>query len=63
MRKKIEWKWEVLDEHTSRCKVIGGWIVVCLVQGKDHTGKTKQISSSMTFIPDRDHEWTISEPL
>jgi hypothetical protein len=64
MRKKIEWKWEILDwfkddegnsTTTARCKVIGGWIV--------HHAFTKKnaVSESMQFVSDKDHEWHILE--
>lgn len=65
MRKKIEWQFELLhkrhegnlQESASRAKVIGGWIVI-------HTWVIKGIpSESMVFIPDRDHEWTILQPI
>lgn len=63
MRKKMEWQWEQLDESSYRAKVIGGWILL-------HTKHTTIVDSkknkdmiqteSMVFIPDRDHEWTIT---
>lgn len=66
MRKKIEWNWEKLDGATYRAKVMGGWLVL-------HTNHTTIIDSkknkdmvqseSMSFIPDRDHEWTIVTPI
>lgn len=64
MQKKIEWKWEQLEEGTWRAKVIGGWLLLHLktfaIKGKDsHMCQ----SESMTFIPDRDHEWFIIKPV
>ncbi len=61
MRKKIEFVWEELDKSTRRVKVIGGWIVQCKVfeEGK----KGVMISESSVFIMDRDHEWTIVQPI
>lgn len=61
MRKKIEWEWEKLDESTYRAKVIGGWLVKThnSAEGKHNWA----ISETVTFIPDRDHEWTISKPM
>lgn len=65
MRKKIEWQWEILDNHddgvgnsstTSRCKVIGGWLTHHAFMKKN------AMSESMTFVPDRDHEWEIAKP-
>lgn len=66
MRKKIEWKWEQIDEATWRAKVIGGWV---LLHVKTFTltltgGKKEPLcsqSESMQFIADRDHEWHILE--
>lgn len=65
MRKRIEWEWEKLDTNTFRAKVIGGWIIRCIggflrnevVSVKE--AKNLSMSESMTFIPDRDHEWHI----
>lgn len=61
MRKKIEWQWEQLDESTWRAKVIGGWVlkVRMFIEGK----RGVVMSESMTFIPDRDHEWHIIPPV
>lgn len=56
MRKKIEWKWEKLDESTSRVKVIGGWLICCNVVKNDVV-----INRSTSFISDINHEWTIIE--
>lgn len=57
MIKKMEWKWEQLDESTWRARVIGGW---CLKVRMFIEGKRGVImSESMTYIPDRDHLWTI----
>ena len=58
MRKKIEWKWEELDAHTNRVKVIGGW----LVRNEYVLPKEKLCCVSTIFVPDRDHEWHIQEP-
>lgn len=58
MRKKIEWNFEKLDEFTKRAKIIGGWIVHHGIQ----TNKGP-VSESMVFIADRDHEWTIVQPV
>ena len=55
MRKKMEWNWEQLDAHTNRAKVIGGW----LVRNEYVLPKEKLCCVSTTFVPDRDHEWTI----
>jgi hypothetical protein len=48
-RKRIEWKWEQLDETTWRAQVYGGWIVKF----------ADKKSVCMEFVSDRDSEWTI----
>lgn len=58
MRRSIEWQWETLDEHNTRIKVIGGW----LVHHISYNENKKHFSESMCFIPDRDHEWHILPP-
>lgn len=58
MRKRIEWLWEVLDEHTSRAKVLGGWVI--LHRGLESNGKGISASESMCFVCDKDHEWHIA---
>ena len=55
MRKRIEWNWEQLDGHTSRAKVLGGWIV----RSEYVLPKEKLCCTSSVFIADRDHEWAI----
>jgi hypothetical protein len=56
---KIEFKWEKIhiDEHShsSRAKVIGGWIIHTLTESPINN----IISESMIFIPDQNHEWEI----
>lgn len=55
MRKKLHWEWEVLDAHTNRAKVMGGWIV----RSEYVLPKEKLCCTSMVFVPDHDHEWHI----
>lgn len=62
MRKKMEWNWEMLDEQTARAKVIGGWVLNHNFS-KDLKGKCEAQCESMIFIADRDHEWTIVQPV
>ncbi len=51
MRRKFDgFVWEKLDAHTSRAKVIGGWIIL-------HQQNNK--SESMIFLNDKDHEFII----
>ena len=54
MLRKIEWKWEILDDFTKRAKVIGGWVL----EYGSHTNKGS-ISNSLVFIPDPEHRWAI----
>lgn len=56
MAKKLVWKWEELDCHTKRAKVVGGWLIHALVDDG------KKMTSAMVFIQDRDHEWLILPP-
>lgn len=61
MRKKMQWQWESLDECTQRCAVIGGWLILRLGATDIEKGKSGKVvfRESMTFVPDRDHEWHI----
>lgn len=49
MRKAQIWKWEEIDEKTSRNRVLGGWILA-------H-------EKGVLFIADKYHEWSISYPV
>jgi len=70
MRQKIAWEWERLDNATFRAKVIGGWVLL-RIAGLNKVEKVidlaelkkMHLSESMTFVPDRDHDWTIAVPL
>ena len=54
MIKRTYWEPEVLDEHSWRLKVIGGWVVYTeSVSNKGHVALTS------VYVPDRDHEWQI----
>lgn len=59
MQKKIVWKWEHLDEHTQRVKVLGGWLVMRI--GVTDVDKNKPgkivFREGILFLSDRDHEW------
>lgn len=48
MRKAQIWKWEEIDDKTSRNRVLGGWILA-------H-------EKGVLFIADKYHEWSISYP-
>lgn len=61
MRKKIEWKWEKLDETTYRVKVIGGWLIG-FYPNVEKSNKNYSITN-VIFILDRDHEWEIMEEI
>lgn len=68
MRTRLDWNWEKLDNNTYRAQVFGGWIVRCVggfgkaevVSVKE--AKNLQLSESMVFVSDRDHQWTINPP-
>jgi len=55
--KKIPFEWEIVEEKEKtqvyKAKVIGGWLVMTVVQEP----KLKIISHSTIFLADRDHEW------
>lgn len=62
MRRKFDgFVWERISETensaTARAKVIGGWLVHA-TQSADK----KNISTSMQFVSDKDHEWIIVQP-
>lgn len=60
MRKKIPHSWERMDGNTHRCRVIGGWLVIHV----SYDLKTLRVlSESMSFVLDRDHEWTLVPPI
>jgi hypothetical protein len=65
MRKKMQWQWEMLDECTQRAAVIGGWLILRLGATDVEKGKSGKVvfRESMTFVPDRDHEWHIVPPI
>jgi len=61
MRTRIEWNWEKLDESTTRAMVYGGWLI-----SKNHIihkGKETFVNGTLTFLPDRDHAWSIMPPI
>lgn len=58
MPKNIEWKWEKIDDATTRVKVMGGWLVVNMV---DSSKSSKSFSS--IFIADKDYEWRPTPPI
>lgn len=55
--RKVEWKWEDLDECTKRAKVIGGWLVKSIASIKNNN-----LSVVMCFVADSDHQWVITAP-
>lgn len=65
MRKRLEWKWESLDDHTQRAQVIGGWLILRLGVTDVEKGKSGKIvfRESMVFISDPDHMWQILPPV
>ncbi len=57
MNKKIVWDWEVIDGHTKRVKVVGGWLII----HRSFNGN-KICSESSIFISDQHWEWAPIEP-
>lgn len=61
MRKKIEFEWELIlltaGSETSRAQVIGGWLVMVIIQN------TKAPPASMVFVSDPEHQWQILKPV
>ena len=61
----MEFKWEMIDDlnegkaQTFRAQVIGGWLIQTIIQDL----KLKVFTTSVTFLPDRDHEWFITQPI
>ncbi len=60
MIKKMEFKWETLKateyNETTRVRVMGGWLVHVMVSD------SKRLSTSLQFVQDPDHQWTIVVP-
>lgn len=65
MAKKVEFKWEKLDDNTRRCKVINGWLVLhtTSMYGSDGKKKEAALSESMIFVADQHWEWQILPPV
>ncbi len=62
MRTRLEWGWEKLDATTSRAMVFGGWIIHHTISDGTNS-KPITRSEAMTFVPDRDHQWSILIPV
>ncbi len=45
--------------NTYRVKVIGGWVINCDNYTDVINEMPRNISQSMVFVPDPNHEWTI----
>lgn len=52
----MKFKWERLVDGTVRAKVIGGWV---LCTSGFCSEAADEVSSSMVFIPDPNHDWEI----
>jgi hypothetical protein len=61
MPKKIEWKWEHIDEGTRRVKVFGGWLVN--THRRIDNGKSTVFDQALVFVADRDYEWLPTAPI
>jgi hypothetical protein len=53
---KYEFKWEEISEETYRARIMGGWLIL------HKSSNNKGVSESLTFCPDRHHEWIILPP-
>jgi hypothetical protein len=56
--------WEKIDNHTTRLKVPGGWVlksVTCTIYSNCDANKHKSDSSAVhqVFIADKNHEWSL----
>ncbi len=66
----MRFEWEVISHHhspriggsnTHRAKVIGGWVVSNdLYTDAANIGNERNLTSSMVFIPDPEHNWEIT---
>lgn len=45
--------WEIIDQHSQRARVKGGWLVWCRVELEGEK------FASMAFVPDPMHGWSI----
>lgn len=54
-------EWEIITRHEDRAKVFGGWIVRTVWTRDNDDGDSVSVSSSLVFIPDTNHEWSIEE--
>jgi len=67
----IPFKWEKMDNHTSRAKVVGGWLVRVEVSRQleeERAGKCPNPifltdAITVTFVPDPEHQWEIAKML
>ena len=57
----IKWRWEQIDDWSSRTKVFGGWLVRIIYEettidhGNCHTNQN--YPENIIFISDPKHEW------
>lgn len=58
MVKKVEFKWEQLDENTKRVKVMSGWLIVHCTKGTKNN-----FTESMVFLADQHWEWQVLPPI
>lgn len=47
--------------NTARARIKGGWIVSLDLYTSEKEGTNRNVSTSMVFIPDPKHEWSISD--
>jgi hypothetical protein len=55
---KIPFEWEIIKQNTNstiaRAKTYGGWVINSLTESP-----SKEVSESMVFIPDSNHQWEV----
>jgi hypothetical protein len=62
----MKFEWERVDKDTCRAKVFGGWLVKCYETSHQYDHRQETFiewgcTSSVTFIPDVNHEWEIDK--
>ena len=53
--------WEIIDQHHSRAKVFGGWLVKSVVLQSANDKIVGVVSVAMAFVPDPEHKWKLEK--
>ncbi len=51
--------WEMVDCETERMKVHQGWLVYRVRDNGGSSESSFQVSTSMVFVPDAEHQWEL----